>query len=719
MASRSLGSLTLDLVLKYGGFEQGMDRASRTADKRMREIEARAKKFGTFIGGALAAGATAAAAGLVAATKSAIDYADHLNDLNQRLGVSAEALSGWAYAAQQTGTDIDALGKGLKILAKNMAEALDPKSQQAGLFKALGVEVKDAHGNLRDLESVLPEIASKFKELDNATTEAALSQKLFGKSGVDLLEFLNQGQDGLEALRQKARELGVELNSQTLSAADEFNDKLADLKTLGLAAGVQLAQELLPALNQLVDLLREGAQEGNGFGGVIGWIGDQAEATVADIKQLKSDLDDFIATFKGIEDQATSTLGVLKNIATLDFSAAKKSMIGLLAARDQTLESLTKDRFQFANVTGGSGTTETPGKAKGNGTLESALSGFFGGGSSSKKKSGKSDAEKEAEQLKAAIDRLNDSYREQADLFGVTSEAEKLRYQFEQESLSKLDPATRSYIEAKRQEALVAAERLDMMREEAELMRKSLENADKETKRIEDKTKHQRAMLSDMQFELSIMGLTNKERERAIALRYAEADATSEVGKAISDMSDRLYEAHRAQEVWDEFQRSMADAFVDLATGAKSLKDVIKDFFDSVAAAITRSIAEGWAEQLTAMFRTQSGGSNLPGQDQGGAGFWANLAGALFGGGRAGGGSVSAGMFYRVNENGPEMLSVSGKDYLMMGNKTGMVTPNRSGFGGANQVTQNVIVQGRPTKETMYQIERAAAKGVGRSARRG
>ena len=76
-------------------------------------------------------------------------------------------------------------------------------------------------------------------------------------------------------------------------------------------------------------------------------------------------------------------------------------------------------------------------------------------------------------------------------------------------------------------------------------------------------------------------------------------------------------------------------------------------------------------------------------------------------------------MFYRVNENGPEMLSVSGKDYLMMGNRTGMVTPNRSGFGGANQVTQNVIVQGRPTKETMYQIERAAAKGVGRSARRG
>jgi hypothetical protein len=559
---------------------------------------------------------------------------------------------------------------------------------------------------------VIPEIAGKFKELDNATTEAALSQQLFGKSGVDLLEFLNQGQDGLEALRQKARDLGVELNSQTLSAADEFNDKLADLKTLGLAAGVQLAQELLPALNQLVDLLRDGAQEGNGFGGVIGWIGDQAEATVADIKQLKSDLDDFIAIFKGIEEQATSTFGILKNIATLDFSGAKKSLIGLLAAREQTMDALQKDRFQFANVTGGSGTTETTGKARANSGLESALSGFFGGGSSSKKKSGKSDAEREAEQLKAAYDRMNESLAEQVALFGKDGEAARIRYEIEHGSLQKLT-------EAQKDGLLAQADKLDMMRAEAELMKESQRRDEDDTRAIQRRAENQKNILSDMQFELSIMGLTNKERERAIALRYAEADATSEVGKAISDMSDQLYEAQRAQEVWDEFQRSMADAFVDLASGAKSLKDVIKDFFDSVAAAITRSIAEGWAEQLTALFRTQSGGSNLPGQDQGGAGFWANLAGALFGGGRAGGGSVSAGMFYRVNENGPEMLSVSGKDYLMMGNKAGMVTPNRSGFGGANQVTQNVIVQGRPSKETMYQIERATAKGAGRAMRRG
>jgi len=718
MASRSLGSLTLDLILKYGGFEQGMDRASRTADKRMREIEARAKKFGTFLGGALAAGAGAATAAIIGLTKNAIDYADHLNDLNQRLGISAEALSGWAYAAKQTGTDIDALGKGLKILAKNMAEALDPKSQQAGLFKALGVEVKDANGNLRDLESVLPEIAGKFKELDNATTEAALSQQLFGKSGVELLEFLNQGQDGLEALRQKARDLGVELNSQTLSAADEFNDKLADLKTLGLAAGVQLAEQLLPTMIQLVDQFQRGVQEGGEVGRIVKWIGDQAQAAVKDLKFMYESLKAFGDVFIGLKEAALGYYELLHAIATLDFSEAAKSLERMRAGGNLVREAATRDvRARSEALPPGLvqemdftlGAPLSPQEKSG---LERRVNGFLGG-SSKKSKSGKSDAEREAEQLKAAYDRMNESLAEQVALFGQDGEAARIRYEIEHGSLQKLT-------EAQKDGLLAQADKLDMMRAEAELMKEADRRVQDETRAIERRAENQKNILSDMQFELSIMGLTNKERERAIALRYAEADATSEVGKAISDMSDQLYEAQRAQEVWDEFQRSMSDAFVDLASGAKSLKDVIKDFFDSVAAAITRSIAEGWAEQLTAMFRT--GGASSGAAASGGAssaGFWANLAGALFGGGRAGGGSVSAGMFYRVNENGPEMLSVSGKDYLMMGNKAGMVTPNRSGFGGANQVTQNVIVQGRPTKETMYQIERATAKGAGRAMRRG
>ena len=131
MASRGLGTLTLDLIAKIGGFEQGMDKAARHADKRMREIERRANAFGKVMGTVVAAGITAAFGGLVLATKAAIDQADAMRDLSIRVGVSTEVLSAYGYAAKQTGTDMDALSKGMKILAKNAADALNPTSAQA------------------------------------------------------------------------------------------------------------------------------------------------------------------------------------------------------------------------------------------------------------------------------------------------------------------------------------------------------------------------------------------------------------------------------------------------------------------------------------------------------------------------------------------------------------------------------------------------------------
>jgi hypothetical protein len=709
--------LTLDLILKYGGFEQGMDRASRTADKRMREIEARAKKFGAVLGSALAVGATAAVAGLTALTKNAIDSADRLNDISKRLGVGTEALSAWGYAAQQSGTDLESLNTGLTRFTKNVAAAMDSGSRQGEIFAALGISVKDAQGNLRSVEDLIPEIADSFKGLENATLESSLALELFGRSGAELLQFFNLGSDGLSEMEQRARALGIVISGDTAAAADEFNDEIANLKALVAALGTQLAADLLPAMTELVKRLQEVVKEGTSASNIANQLANALDFVATGAEFAYSRLDGIGKIIEGLTAGFVELAGAARAVFSGDFAQAARifenSVSDALIAQGAYqitggARGSSKSGPDFFNVRSGSSSSEV---AK---SSESALNRLFSGGDGkSKKKSGKSDAEKEAEQLKAAYDRMNESLAQQIALFGQDGEAARVRYEIEHGSLQKLT-------EAQKDGLLAQADKLDMMRAEAEMMQEADRRVQDETKAIERRAENQKNILSDMQFELSIMGLTNKERERAIALRYAEADATSEVGNAIADMSDQLYEAQRAQEVWDEFQRSMADAFVDLATGAKSLKDVIKDFFDSVAAAITRSIAEGWAEQLTAMFRPDGASGGAASGGASGAGFWANLAGALFGGGRAGGGSVSAGMFYRVNENGPEMLSVSGKDYLMMGNKSGMVTPRHAMAGGAT-LNQTFVVQGTPDSRTREQLARAsgreAARGMSRTGR--
>lgn len=65
---------------------------------------------------------------------------------------------------------------------------------------------------------------------------------------------------------------------------------------------------------------------------------------------------------------------------------------------------------------------------------------------------------------------------------------------------------------------------------------------------------------------------------------------------------------------------------------------------------------------------------------------------AAAGGGRAIGGPVSAGGLYQVNERGPELLSVAGKEYLMMGQHGGTVTPLAGGGKGGGDTYLNVTV---------------------------
>jgi lambda family phage tail tape measure protein len=96
------------------------------------------------------------------------------------------------------------------------------------------------------------------------------------------------------------------------------------------------------------------------------------------------------------------------------------------------------------------------------------------------------------------------------------------------------------------------------------------------------------------------------------------------------------------------------------------------------------------------------------------------LIGRLSRGQRAIGGPVSANSLYRVNERGPEILEVGGKQYLMTGQQGGEVKNVKEG--DANRTTivhNNFVVNGQPTRATQEQLSLAAGRGVQRALVRG
>ncbi|MFN3913875.1 MAG: phage tail protein [Aquabacterium sp.] len=207
-------------------------------------------------------GVAVSVAGLTAMVKSAIDTGDALDEMSQRVGVSVETLSVWKPAAEQSGVSGESFEKGLRKLSTTMLEAATGSEDAARGLEAVGVEFKNQDGTLRATDQVLLDLAERFKAMPDGAEKTALAVQLFGKSGAELIPFLNQGRDGINELAAEMQALGVQMSSETAAQAGNFNDALDKLKLATTSIGNQIIASLLPALNDMAGGMVESAKQG-------------------------------------------------------------------------------------------------------------------------------------------------------------------------------------------------------------------------------------------------------------------------------------------------------------------------------------------------------------------------------------------------------------------------------------------------------------------------
>ena len=205
-------------------------------------------KFGKVAGAAIGVAVVGAAAGLAALTKAAIDNADELSKVSQKMGITVEALSRLQYAAKLSGVELSGLQTGMNALARNMAAGSES-------FKQLGVAITNSDGTLRSSVSVIGDIADRFAGMEDGATKTALALGIFGRAGADLIPLLNGGSAGLAAMAQEADNVGATISGTTAKAAERFNDTLSKIEaTMGGVVNKVMAAAL-PALQSLADTL--------------------------------------------------------------------------------------------------------------------------------------------------------------------------------------------------------------------------------------------------------------------------------------------------------------------------------------------------------------------------------------------------------------------------------------------------------------------------------
>ena len=235
------------------------------------------------------------------------------------------------------------------------------------------------------------------------------------------------------------------------------------------------------------------------------------------------------------------------------------------------------------------------------------------------------------------------------------------------EAIANLDEQERLLREGGKLDAQ-AMEQLAALREGAILQHeKTIEAINAETAAREALLSPAEQMLSSLQFELELQGLSNTEREKRIALLRAETDETTAAGAAIVATIDQLAANDEAIRAMDGFRNSATDAFVSIANGSKSAKEAFGDMMNSIRDMLLRMLAEKLIQQVFGGFGSTGGG-----------GFGGAIA-SFFGGGRAVGGPVRKGTPYLVGEQGPE---------LIVPRSAGTVVPN--GQIGGQSVVVNI-----------------------------
>ncbi len=247
MASRSLGTLTLDVIAQVGGFVAGMDKAERSSDKWRKQVEKNAKAVGGLVGAGLAAGVTA----LTALTISAINSATEISNLASVANVSTTDFQKLAVGAKTVGIEQDKLADILKDVNDKVGDFLNTGGGgMADFFEQIAPKVGVTADQFRNLSGsqALGLYVSTLEKAKVSQSDMTFYLEAVASDATALLPLLRNNSEGFNRFGQAAAAAGSIMDEKTIRAAQELKaaNWLVEQSISGL--GNQITSAMLPTL---------------------------------------------------------------------------------------------------------------------------------------------------------------------------------------------------------------------------------------------------------------------------------------------------------------------------------------------------------------------------------------------------------------------------------------------------------------------------------------
>lgn len=244
-------------------------RAGKKIGRSWADIGRSVKGAGKLAGGAglavsagLAVIGTAAAAATAAVFAFTKDWAEATDEIGKRagkLGVSAQALQELRFVAELSGAEATSLSDALKEVQIRAAEAAKSGTGPfADAADELGLSLLEL--SERSPVEAFELIRNELSRVEDSTKRTALSVQLLGEQGIELGEVINLTEEQFRGLRIEAGELGGVLDEEALTRAAELNDELTRVNTVIDGLTTEIAVELAPVVQELLEDFRDWIQ---------------------------------------------------------------------------------------------------------------------------------------------------------------------------------------------------------------------------------------------------------------------------------------------------------------------------------------------------------------------------------------------------------------------------------------------------------------------------
>ena len=260
MASRSLGTLTLDVIAQVGGFVAGMDKAERSSQKWRKEVEKSAKAVGLAIGAGVAAGVTALAAFTVATVQTATE----ISRLSSVAGSSTTEFQKYAAGAKTVGVENDKLADIFKDVNDKVGDfLLNGGGELQDFFKTIAPKVGVTADQFRNLSGpqALQLFASSLQKAGLSQAELTQQMEALANDATLLLPLLRDNGAGFAVLGEAAEKAGAIMDESTIRATQDLAAAgwLAEQSMDGIKN--QLAASLMPTLSDYAGVLFDLSQD--------------------------------------------------------------------------------------------------------------------------------------------------------------------------------------------------------------------------------------------------------------------------------------------------------------------------------------------------------------------------------------------------------------------------------------------------------------------------